>query len=367
MLSSVLVDDVAALAALEPTWAALAPSITLHPAWQLPWWNVFGGADGRALRAFAFYDGSALVGLAPLLARRWVHRPRIAFRRLEALASGEDEADEICSVHLGLVAQPDAERAVAEALAEALANLDTWDELVVPRMSGGASADLLRAALASHHLEVTLDEVDRAPFVALPKTYDAYLASLGGEKRARLERAMSALEAWAGGPLHLERVDSAARIDEGLAVLETLHRAHHPDGGVYRSSRFRAFHREAMPRLFAAGALDVGWLQVRDRPIGAFYNLRWRGRASHYQSGHASDVPAEATIGVTLQALLVRAAIEDGLSEYDFLGGVLDYKMALTNDTRPLVTLRAARPSLRETARRTAEGASRRLRALLRR
>ena len=367
MLSSVLVDDVSALAALEPTWATLAPSITIHPAWQLPWWDVFGGADGRALRAFAFYDGRALVGLAPLLARRWVHRPRIAFRRLEALASGEDEADEICSVHLGLVARPESERAVAEAFAEALANLGTWDELVVPRMTGGAAAETLQTALASHHLDVTLEEVDRAPVVSLPKTDDAYLASLGAEKRARLERAMAALEAWAGGTPTLERVDTPARIDEGLEVLETLHRAHHPDGGVYRSSRFRAFHQKAMPRLFAAGALDVGWLRVHGRPIAAFYNLRWRGRASHYQSGHASEVPADANIGVTLQALLVRAAIEDGLSEYDFLGGVLDYKMALTSDTRPLVTLRAARPSLRETARRTAEGTTRRLRALLRR
>lgn len=367
MLSTVLIDDVPALAALEASWAALAPSITLHPAWQLPWWEVFGGTDDRTLRAFAFYEGSALVGLAPILARPWVHRPRIAFRRLEALASGEDEADEVCSVHLGLVARPGAERAVAAAFAEALSKLGAWDELVVPRMTGGALAETLRDALSSHKLAVTLDEVDRAPFVSLPKTYAAYLEALGAEKRERLTRAMSALETFAGGPPIVERVDTPARIGEGLEVLEALHRAHHPDGGVYRSPRFRAFHQKVMPRLFAANALDVGWLRVGTRPIAAFYNLRWQGRASHYQSGHANDVPADANIGVTLQAILVRAAIEDGLGEYDFLGGVLDYKMALTNTTRPLVTLRAARPSLRESARRAAESATGGLRAILKR
>ena len=54
-----------------------------------------------------------------------------------------------------------------------------------------------------------------------------------------------------------------------------------------------------------------------------------------------------------MHALLIKDAIESGMREYDFLAGAAQYKMALASSTRPLVTLRAARPSLVETARRT--------------
>ena len=52
-----------------------------------------------------------------------------------------------------------------------------------------------------------------------------------------------------------------------------------------------------------------------------------------------------------MHAYLIKAAIEDGMREYDFLAGASQYKMSLALAARPLVQLRAVRPSLRETAR----------------
>ena len=74
------------------------------PLWLLTWWGVFG--DGRRLRVWTFWRGDELVGVAPLCLRRHWYPPGIPYRRLELLGSGEDEADEICSDYLGVVAAP---------------------------------------------------------------------------------------------------------------------------------------------------------------------------------------------------------------------------------------------------------------------
>jgi len=321
---------------------------------MLAWWDVFGDSGTRRLRALAFYEGDELVGLAPLLVRPHVHRPRLPFRRLELLASGEDEADETCSEYLGVLAARGHERTVAAALANALGEgpLRDWDELILQGMSAESElVPILQDELARRRLLVSLSERDQAPYIALPPTFDAYLAALDAEKRAHLVEALAALESWAGATPVLEHARSADRLAEAWRVLEAVHRERHPDGGPYRSERFRRFHERVMPRLLERGALDVGWLAVRGKPVAAFYNLRWNGQVWHYLSAHARDVPDDVHIGVTLQALLLRAAIEDGMREYDFLAGILDYKMALADRTRRLVTLRAARPSLVESAR----------------
>ena len=60
-----------------------------------------------------------------------------------------------------------------------------------------------------------------------------------------------------------------------------------------------------------------------------------------YQSGRRVDVPKAVRPGIALHALAIRASIESGLREYDFLAGASRYKRELALATRPLVTLRA--------------------------
>src|SRR4051794_22951583 len=67
---------------------------TLSPRWLLAWWRVFGNdGAGRELRTALFWEGDRLVGVVPLQSRRV--RVNLVFprRRLELLASGEDERD----------------------------------------------------------------------------------------------------------------------------------------------------------------------------------------------------------------------------------------------------------------------------------
>ncbi|HMJ15193.1 MAG TPA: GNAT family N-acetyltransferase, partial [Polyangiaceae bacterium] len=104
--------------------------------------------------------------------------------------------------------------------------------------------------------------------------------------------------------------------------------------------------------LFRTGSLDLCWLVVREEPVAVLYNMVHAGRCYFYQSGRSLVLPKSIRPGIVLHAHAIQNAIASGLREYDFLAGASRYKLELSLATRPLVTLRAARPSLVEAARR---------------
>jgi hypothetical protein len=347
------------LRTLRSSWEELLArssdnELPLHPIWILSWWDVFGGVGRRSLRSLAFFDGDRLVGLAPLLARRHVYRPGIPFRRLEMLGAGEDTADETCGDYLGIIAEHGRGDDVSSAFAHALVSnvCGPWDELVVSSMNGQSPLpEALRRAFESHGLGVELEEWASSPYVPLPKTWDEYLGALTQSKRSRVRKVLRAFEEWAGGPPRIVRVRSRAEITEATRVLVKLHAERWASEGVFGSPRFRAFHDRLMPALLDVSALDLGWISVRGEPVVAFYNFRWNGKTSYYQTGRRLDIPDEVRVGLAMNAYLIRAAIEEGQREYDFMAGIGQHKMALALETRPLVRLRVVKPSLLESAR----------------
>jgi CelD/BcsL family acetyltransferase involved in cellulose biosynthesis len=321
---------------------------------MLAWWSVFGGTGKRALRTLAVFDHDRLVGLAPLLVRPYVYRPGIPFRRIELLGSGEDIADETCGDYLGILAEAGRESDVAFALAEALASgtAGKWDEVFFSSMSGdNPMPALLSSAFQSHGLDATLEEWSIAPYVPLPGTWEEYLSALKPSKRSLLRKAMRSFENWAGGEPSIVRVHNASQLAVGMSVLKALHSERWGSQGVFASHQFCAFHDRLMPELLSAGALDLGWIDVRGEPVAAFYNFRWMGKVSFYQSGRRLDIPDGVRVGVAMHAYLIRDAIKDGLREYDFMEGSSQYKMSFAVAMRPLLRLRVVKPSLVEIAR----------------
>jgi CelD/BcsL family acetyltransferase involved in cellulose biosynthesis len=374
-LACAVIRDVASLEAMRDEWSALLARAetsepTLSPAWLLGWWRVFGGLGGRALRVALFYSGRELVGLAPLQARVHWYRPGLPFRRLELLASGEDEADEICSDYVGVIAARGFEEPVAHALAAALAGgaLGGWDELVMPAMDGSrALPSLVVGALNQAGVRAESRQTGAAPYIPLPSSWDAYLKQLPSSRRYLVNRSLRDFEKWAGGPGELVVVKTRAELDEGKRVLQSLHGERwgaEGRSGVFLSSRFAAFHDALMPALLDDGALELAWLAVRGEPIAVVYNIVWNGKVYFYQSGRKIDLPKGVRPGIVIHALAIQRAIAAGRREYDFLAGTSQYKTQLALAERPLVEVRAVRARLRERARRLADDGIARARAL---
>jgi CelD/BcsL family acetyltransferase involved in cellulose biosynthesis len=361
-LTCTVVTDPVRLEALRPDWLALLARSAgnepmLGPTWLTAWWRVFGPTQGRQLRLALFHDGGRLVGLAPLLRRTHWYRPGLPFRRLEPLGSGERDEETICSDYLNVIAERGAERRVAGRLAAELAAgaLGRWDELVLPLMDGlhpmpALLVEAFRAAGLSAELTVT----GSAPYVLLPPTWEAYLKGLGKKERYGVVRPLRDFEEWAGGEARLERAASAADLARGTAVLIDLHQRRWQAAGQlgrFAVPRFRQFHEAVLPPLLAEGALELAWLSVRGEPVAVQYNLIWDNKVYFYQCGRRLDVPDGVRPGTVLLARLIRGAIEAGRREFDFLNGDAPYKRQLASASRPVVEVRAVRPSWRERAR----------------
>ncbi len=375
-----VVSQLSDLERIRGQWKALLAQSsmnepTLSPAWLLNWWRVFGPLDGRQLRALVIYEGERLVGLVPLLARRHFYRRGIPFRRLEFIGSGESEFDEVCSDYLNVVSERGLEAQVADAFLSALASdlLGDWDELVLSWMDGDQEmTKILSAKLAERGLLVSSMSMGAAPHIPLPNTWDQYVQQLSSSNRYYLNRSVRDFEKWAGGTPTLRRVESAGELEHGKKILLALHAQRFADErpGAFQSPRFSAFHAALMPALLSEGALDLHFIEAHGEPVAALYNIVWNGKIYFYQSGRKLEVPKGVRPGIALHAYAIRRAIGLGLREYDFLNGTSQYKTQLGIARRPIVCLRAAKPSLRETVRSGAEQAidvARRLRTAFRR
>jgi CelD/BcsL family acetyltransferase involved in cellulose biosynthesis len=359
MLDVEVVTDVTRLESCEPEWASLLERSnenepTLSPDWLLTWWRVFGEQDGRQLRVAMFRDGGRLVGMAPLQARSHRDRLLVGRRRLELLASGEDQRDEICSEFIGVVAKQGAEEAVAEQVAAVVCDgaLGTWDELSLPAMRGDTALPMLLARkLRERGLVVRAELTTGAPYVPLPVTWEEYLERLPSSPRALLRQSLRDFNRWAGGQEIYHRASTPDELEEGKRVLRALHEKRWTaDGqpGVFRSKPFCAFHDAIMARLLAAGRLHLDWITLDGAPVAAAYNLVWNRKVYYYQGGRRPDLPAKVRAGLVLHAHAIKDAIAAGHREYHFLAGLTRYKMQLALALRPVVHVTAYPPSLRQ-------------------
>jgi CelD/BcsL family acetyltransferase involved in cellulose biosynthesis len=294
--------------------------------------------------------------------RRHWYRRVIPFRRLEFLASGERQGDGIYSNHLNVLAERGAEEAVAHRFVEALTagTLGHWDELVLPMMDRDSPMpSLLTAAFRDAGLTAEMTEMDRAPYLSLPGTWDAYLNGLSRGQRRHVTRSLRAFDEWAAGTARLECATTVAELEQGQRILIGLHHARWQQGGqsgVFREPSYLQFHDAMMRRLLERGALELLWLSVRGEPIAALYGMVYGDKMMAYQIGRRHVEPASIRPGGVILALAIRRAIEAGRREFDLLADDAPYKLQFTSTVRSLVQLRVVHGGLRESARRLLEG-----------
>jgi CelD/BcsL family acetyltransferase involved in cellulose biosynthesis len=366
-LSFRLIEDFGELEALTPAWDELLASSTSaeamrSAAWLFTWWRTYGQGSGRSLKVGMFCDQTRLVGIWPLCKRRVWHRPGIPLTRLEFLGADVDEHDGVCSEYLGPIVRAGAEEEVQRAFFDALqrGSFGAWHELVLTAMDGAAAlpGHLENVFLKAGH-RVELSTTTESPYLRLPETWDAYLKSLDKKRRHNIVRALRDFEAWAGADWKLEQARTQEELVRGQKILWDLHTERWHDGaglsGAFASPRFAAFHQQLMPQLLEEGKIDLFWLTVRGEPVGVHYQIVANKKVYFYQCGRKLDVPDKIRIGVVMLARAIQRAIARGLREFDFLGGPAFYKMQLTQTTRPIVTLRVARPSILESLKRLAD------------
>ncbi len=310
-----LIEEAERLFALEADWWALfarCPVATpfRSPAWLLPWWRTF--APGP-LRTVAVWCGSDLVALSPLYLEE-------ASGRLLPLGIG-------LSDDLDMLVAPDAGCDVGTAVLDALSTQLDWDVLSLEELAPDASA------LGWNVPAGWTDDIaaqSRCPALVWGDAPDIGAAVPPGKLRKlrmarhRAERRSATIE-----------TATAETAPDHLDALFRLHAARwesRGEAGVLADPAVQAFHRDATPRLAAAGLLQATLLRIEGQVAGVFHGLR-RGRTLYaylggFDPAFAFESPGTVLMGDALDTMLAGGAgmlsLLRGAEPYKYEWGAID-------------------------------------------
>lgn len=288
--------------------------------WVSTWWRHFG--RGRSLQATACRrrDGS-VAAILPLCAESIG-----PLRVLRFLGHGVGD-------HLGPICAPEDRPAAASALREVLATSGCRILLAERLPAEEGWRGRLGGAVVKR---------DSSPTLRIGgMSWDDYLNARSANFRSQVRRRERKLAR--EHQLRFRLADDLKRLDDDFGTFLALHGAR---WGEAESRAFRGeradFHRD-----FAARALERGWLrlvflELDDRPVAAWYGLRF-GQADWYYQAGRDPAWRDGHVGSVLLAHTVRQAFEDGMREYRFLRGGEGYKCRFTEDDPGLETLVAGR------------------------
>lgn len=333
-----VIADAGEFHALRGEWNALLdatgswnPFLTWE--WMSAWWTHLRAA--ATLNLVTVRANGQLIAIAPLMiVRRGLSMPaRLEFIGVEA---GGD--------YLDLIVRQGHESAALAALARWLDAQSL--PLHLDHLPPGPVSRALWHELAYAGWTAIEGTPDVCPFIDLAgHTWDSYLASIGSSHRANVRRRLRGLDA-----AFAVRFDAVQMHDDrrhALEALFTFHDQRWACGGstAFSTTPLRAFHHEV-----TRSALEQGWLRMYalwlDNTLAAtMYGFARDGRFYFYQHGsHAAY--GSYSLGLALMALSVRAAINEGLREFDLLYGHEPYKKLWARHERQLGRLMLFPPRL---------------------
>jgi CelD/BcsL family acetyltransferase involved in cellulose biosynthesis len=306
--------------------ASSAESPFLAWEWLNAWWTHLGGT--RRLAVITVREGDQLIGVAPLCASRG----RLPFLwRFELMGTGFAGSD-----YLDAFVRRGHESVAMRTLADYLLRKDVALHLI--RLPQNSWLSRIAPALTESGWSVRLAADGFCPFIRLGgHTWDSFLATIGPAHRATTRRRLRALER--KFDVRFEQVTDTEARRSTLEKLFDFHRVRFGSHGTaFHTPALRAFHLDVTERLQSAGILRLFTLYLNNAVAAVMYGISFKGRFYFYQHGYDPQFQSQG-VGRAVLDLSIRAAIGEGLDEFDLLYGGEAYKSAWTNEKRALARL----------------------------
>jgi len=304
------------------------------PSWYLAWMKHIR-PDAQPFVVVVRDDAGRLLGLAPLCAGRF---KEWGFN-LRAVGFGGREV--VSGDYLGFPTVPDGRRQILDAILQFLwSTRSAWSLLVLGEVLVGSE---LHAAVESwglqNKLPVRLQEERICPYIALPDSFEQFLASVSYNARYEIRSDTRKLFNKLGGTIESY---FNAEVSDKLDILVDLHLARWKLKnlpGTLDQPCFLAFLREFCGDLPAGATARLRVLRYQGRPVAGYLTFKYGDSVFSYQTGWDAGSPAARySLGTVLTAQAVKDAIEKGFRYYDLLRGDESYKWRLTKSYRKTVT-----------------------------
>jgi CelD/BcsL family acetyltransferase involved in cellulose biosynthesis len=176
------------------------------------------------------------------------------------------------------------------------------------------------------------EQVDVAPAIELPASFEEYVQGLSGHDRHELRRKRRRF-----GELGSWRVRRAHEVgwEADLQAFFEFHRqAPGEKAGFFTAARERFFRRLAADLfLFGLARLDV--LELEGEAVACTFSYDFRDTLALYNSSFRPDLARHAP-GMVLVGSLIEQAIAEGKRTFDFLRGDEPYKRRFGPTPRPV-------------------------------
>jgi len=169
-------------------------------------------------------------------------------------------------------------------------------------------------------------DAEACPVLELPDAWDTYVASLGKNMREQIKRYPKRLE-----KQYRVEYELAQTPEQVQAALTDLFRLHgkrwraRGQTGVLATPRRQKFHRALCAALAEKDWLRLWSLRCDGQPACVLLSYFYNGRYSFFIGGFEPEM-MRLSVGTCLFAKVLRHAIEEGATEFDFLRGEEEYK-----------------------------------------
>lgn len=317
------VDEIqteAELRALKPAWDSLvqqsaANTIFLTWEWVWAWWSTYG-KPGHLRILTAFDESDVLRGIAPLRLEA-VRRYGRTVSALTFVGDGSNDSD-----YLDMIVAAGFERQVIEAFRTAwVRDLEGGQVLLLNEIpEASPNLALLKNFAESRHSIFTESEIPCGT-VHLPETWNAYLGELRPRFRTKIRAVLRDLEGRT--EVQFGFCQTAEQVRAMLPILFDLHtKRWEADGkpGVFGWEKKREFYFTLSNLLLERGWLRFSWLKWNEAVLACQYGFAYQGKYFLLQEGY-EPASEHWNLGIGLRAWSIRKLLEEGLREYDFLGG----------------------------------------------
>ena len=297
--------------------------------WLTNWWDCYGSSVGGVPEILAFYQGTRLVGLAPLYCRHLVRSGVLPTRSVQFVGHSWRDSVPLVSEYLDVIAAaPDLDR-VREACLRFLLQQHGWTEFVVGFTSAGLRWREIYSRCVSpapHYAR----ELDRSVSYQADLTagFAAYLRDLGQSTRRSVWNLRRRLEGY--GEVRLEQLQRDD-VEAGFKDLNRLHERRWQK--VAFGPRRLSFHIPLARHLAERGELAFSRLRVGGKVVSVREYVRNGPRQYNIKMAFDPDFSTRVSLGLMHLGYAMETAADQQVRSYDFLAGpgrLSDFKRPLS-------------------------------------
>jgi CelD/BcsL family acetyltransferase involved in cellulose biosynthesis len=333
-MNIVVIKDTEGFRLLRERWTALhagtrQASIFNTWEWLYHWWLNYG--KGTELKLVTVVDNGDVVAILPLHVRKRTIFRFIPVRMLTFIGIGGDTSPD----YLGPIMQGGREKELAAVLASYLAGCNDYSVLHLTDLPVGHDfMDALGRTFRDKGRRVYQNISSRIAIVRLPESWDAFLKGLSGSRRYNIQRPLKKIERDLDIKFHyVTGKDAVNRTIDDLVRLHQSRWADRDTNHAFSSPEYIAFHTSIIHECRERGWLRLYCLEAGGKVIGVRYCYRFRGEVLEFQSGFDPDY-ADYSPGRVITAYILKNAMEEGDTAYDFLKGEYGHKDVWANDYR---------------------------------